>query len=77
MFMLLVGVAGTEARGTETGKHVALGLWGGWVGGVVTLQGRDKNFSTQTRGTERDHGENVKASSFPPVFADEMTYRPV
>lgn len=51
----------------------------GGVGGegVVTLQGRDKNFSTQRRGTERDHGENVKASSFHPVFADEMTYRPV
>lgn len=70
--MLLVGVAGTEARGMETGKHVALGL-----GGVVTLQGRDKNFSTQTCGTERDHGENVKASSYPPVFADEMTDCPV
>lgn len=72
MFMLLVGVARTEARRTETGKHVALGL-----GGAVTSQGRDKKFLTQTCGTERDHGENVKASSFPPVFADEMTYCPV
>lgn len=35
--MLLVGVAGTEARGMETGKHVALGLGG--CGGDLAGQG--------------------------------------
>lgn len=63
--MLLVGVAVTEARGTERGNHVALGL-----GGAVTLQGKD-NISQLK---QAEQSENVKTSSFPFVFAHKMTF---
>lgn len=66
--MLLVGVAVTEARGTERGKHVALGL-----AGAVTSQGKD-NISQLK---QAEQSENVKTSSFSFLFAHKMTHFPI
>lgn len=47
-----------------------------WLRGDGDLAGQGEHFSTQTRGKERERGENVKTSSFPQCLLIKLLILP-